>query len=118
MKVLAVFVHGPGVVFNTRRAIGQLADLHELRFRVGGGMISEIGKALGLEPTLRPATETYDLLSSGRFDGVFLPAETIASIELEMLVSHLTAVPERRFRPRRHGTHWRARAAPLHARLR
>ncbi len=93
LKVLAVFVHGPGMVFNTRRPIRQLSDMHDLKFRVGGGMISEIGKALGLDVTLRPATETYDLLSSGRFDGVFLPAETIDSFRLEKLVRHRTAVP-------------------------
>lgn len=93
LKVLAVFVHGPGMVFNTRRPIRQLADMHDLKFRVGGGMVSEIGKALGLDVTLHPATETYDLLSSGRFDGVFLPAETIDSFRLEKLVRHRTAVP-------------------------
>jgi DNA-binding transcriptional LysR family regulator len=62
LKVLAVFVHGPGMVFNTRRPIRQLADMHDLKFRVGGGMVSEIGKALGLDVALHPATETYDLL--------------------------------------------------------
>ena len=93
LKVLAVFVHGPGMVFNTRRPIRQLSDMQDLKFRVGGGMISEIGKALGLDVTLKPATEIYDLLSAGRFDGVFLPAETIDSFKLDKLVRHRTAVP-------------------------
>ncbi|HPU53112.1 MAG TPA: TRAP transporter substrate-binding protein [Burkholderiaceae bacterium] len=93
LKVLAVFVHGPGMVFNTRLPIRQLSDMQDLKFRVGGGIVSEIGKALGLNVTVRPATETYDLLASGRFDGVFLPAETIDSFRLEKLVRHRTAVP-------------------------
>jgi TRAP-type C4-dicarboxylate transport system substrate-binding protein len=35
VKVLAVFVHGPGSP-NTRRPIRQLSDMHELKFRLAG----------------------------------------------------------------------------------
>ncbi|MCX8016654.1 MAG: alanine--tRNA ligase, partial [Rhodocyclaceae bacterium] len=45
VKVLAVFTHGPGIVFNTKRPITKVEDLAGLKFRVGGGMVNEISKA-------------------------------------------------------------------------
>ena len=42
VKVLAVFTHGPGIVFNTKRPIAKAEDLSGLKFRVGGGMVNEI----------------------------------------------------------------------------
>ena len=47
VKVIAVFTHGPGIVFNTKRPITKAEDLSGLKFRVGGGMVNEISKALG-----------------------------------------------------------------------
>ncbi len=93
LKVLAVFTHGPGMVFNTLHPIRSLADARGLKFRVGGGMVSEIGKALGLAVSSRPATQIYDLLAKGEFDGMFLPAESIESFKLEKLVQYRTSLP-------------------------
>jgi TRAP-type C4-dicarboxylate transport system substrate-binding protein len=55
VKVLAFFTHGPGIVFNTKRPITKVEDLQGLKFRVGGGMVNEISKALGMNVTLKPA---------------------------------------------------------------
>ncbi len=93
LKVLAVFTHGPGIVFNTKRPVGSLADMQGLKFRVGGGMVNEVGKALGVNVTLKPAPESYELLSSGVMDGVFFPAESIESFKLEKLIKHRTDFP-------------------------
>jgi TRAP-type C4-dicarboxylate transport system substrate-binding protein len=93
LKVLAVFTHGPGIVFNTKRPVSSLADMQGLKFRVGGGMVNEVGKALGVNVTLKPAPESYELLSSGVMDGVFFPAESIESFKLEKLIRHRTDFP-------------------------
>lgn len=93
LKVLAVFTHGPGHIFNTKREIASLSDLEGLRIRVGGGMINEISKQIGVNATLRPAPESYELLSSGVMDGVFFPAESIESFRLEKLIRHATMFP-------------------------
>ena len=66
MKVLAAFTHGPGIVFNTKRPITKVEDLSGLKFRVGGGMVNEIAKTLGMNVTLKPAPESYELLSTRR----------------------------------------------------
>lgn len=93
LKVLAVFTHGPGGIYNSKRAIGSLADAQGLKFRVGGGMVNEVGKSLGLNVTLKPAPESYELLSTGVMDGVMFPAESIEAFRLEKLVRHRTNFP-------------------------
>jgi TRAP-type C4-dicarboxylate transport system substrate-binding protein len=93
VKVLAVFTHGPGIIFNTKRPITSLADMQGLKFRVGGGMVNEVGKALGANVTLRPAPESYEMLSSGVMDGTFFPAESVESFRLDKLVKHRTTFP-------------------------
>ena len=55
VKVLAVFTHGPGMILNTKRPITSVADLSGLKFRIGGGMVNDISKALGMNVTLKPA---------------------------------------------------------------
>jgi TRAP-type C4-dicarboxylate transport system substrate-binding protein len=93
LKVLAVFTHGPGGVYNNKRALRSLQDLQGLKFRVGGGMVNEIGKAIGANVTVKPAPESYELLSTGVMDGVFFPAESIASFKLEKLLRYRTDFP-------------------------
>jgi TRAP-type C4-dicarboxylate transport system substrate-binding protein len=93
MKVLAVFTHGPGGIYNTQRPIRAAKDLGGLKFRVGGGVVNDIGAALGANVTVKPATESYELLSTGVMDGVFFPAESIVSFKLEKLLKHRTAFP-------------------------
>lgn len=93
VRVLAVFTHGPGAVFNTKRPVQALADMQGLKFRVGGGMVNEIGKALGINVTLKPAPESYELLSTGVMDGVLFPAESIESFKLDKIIKHRTDFP-------------------------
>lgn len=93
MRVLSVFTHGPGGIYNTQRPIRSVKELGGLKFRVGGGVVNEIGAALGANVTVKPATESYELLSTGVMDGVFFPAESIASFKLEKLLKHRTEFP-------------------------
>jgi len=93
LKVIAVFTHGPGIVFNTKKPLNSLADLQGLKFRVGGGMVNEIGKALGANVTLKPAPESYELLTSGVMDGVFFPAESIEAFKIDKVIKHKTTFP-------------------------
>jgi TRAP-type C4-dicarboxylate transport system substrate-binding protein len=93
LKVIAVFTHGPGMIFNTKKQVSSLADMQGLKIRVGGGMVNEVGKAMGVNVTLKPAPESYELLSSGVMDGVFFPAESVESFKLEKLIKHKTTFP-------------------------
>ena len=93
VKVLAVFTHGPGIVFNTKRPITKVDDLAGLKWRVGGGIVNEISKALGMNVTLKPAPESYELLSTGVMDGTLFPAESVESFKLDKTVKYATQFP-------------------------
>ena len=93
VKPLAYFTHGPGIVFNTKRPITKVEDLGGLKFRVGGGMVNEIAKTLGMNVTLKPAPDSYELLSSGVMDGTLFPAESIDSFKIDKIIKHATVFP-------------------------
>jgi TRAP-type C4-dicarboxylate transport system substrate-binding protein len=93
VKVLALFTHGPGVIHNAKREIASLADMKGLKFRVGGGVVNDVGRLIEANTTLKPATESYELLSSGVMDGVFLPFESVSSYKLDKLLRHATTFP-------------------------
>lgn len=93
VQVLALFTHGPGVIFNGKKPVKSLDDLQGLKFRVGGGVVNEVGKLLGANTTLKPATESYELLSTGVMDGVFLPFESISTYKIDKLIRHATVFP-------------------------
>jgi len=93
VRVLAVFTHGPGQIYNTKRAVTSLKDLEGLKIRVGGGLVNEVAKVLGTVPMLKPAPESYELLSQGVADGLFFPKESPLSFKLVPLIKHITYVP-------------------------
>jgi TRAP-type C4-dicarboxylate transport system substrate-binding protein len=93
VKLLGVFTHGPGQMFNTKRPIKSLADLAGMKIRTGGGIADAMAKALGTSAFVKPAPESYELLSSGIADGVFFPLESIVSFKLDTLVKYATLFP-------------------------
>jgi TRAP-type transport system periplasmic protein len=93
VKVISLFTHGPGIVFNTKRAISKIDDLSGLKFRVGGGMVNEMSKALNMNVTLKPAPDSYELLSSGVMDGTLFPAESTESFKIDKIIKHATTFP-------------------------
>ncbi len=92
VKVLGVFTHGPGIIFTSKQPTTSAVDAAKLKWRVGGGYINELGKVMGWNMTLKPATETFELLSTGVMDGTFFPDESIASFKLHN-VKHATTFP-------------------------
>jgi TRAP-type transport system periplasmic protein len=92
VKVLGVFTHGPGIIFNSKKPVNSHADAASLKFRIGGGNINELSKAMGWNTTLKPAPEAFELLSTGVMDGTFFPDESINSFKLNM-IKHATTFP-------------------------
>ncbi len=93
LKVITVFTHGPGAIFNNKKAVKSVADLDGIKFRVGGGVVNDVGKSLGANMTLKPAPQSYELLSSGVVDGVWFPDESIVSFKLDKLIKYRTTMP-------------------------
>lgn len=93
LKVLALFAHGPGQIYNGKRAINSVADLSGIKFRVGGGMVNDVATLMGVSSLLKPAPESYELMASGVVDGVFFPAESVDAFKLEKFIRHATLFP-------------------------
>jgi TRAP-type transport system periplasmic protein len=93
VHVLSVFTHGPGQIYNAKHAVTSLRDLEGLKIRVGGGIVNDVARALGSVPMLKPAPESYELLSQGVADGLFFPKESPLSFKLVPLIKHVTYVP-------------------------
>lgn len=92
VKVLGVFTHGPGIIFTVKQPVNSAADAAKLKFRIGGGNINELSKLMGWNTTLKPATESFELLSTGVMDGTFFPDESLQSMRLSM-VKYATTFP-------------------------
>jgi TRAP-type transport system periplasmic protein len=93
VKLLGVFTHGPGQMFNTKRPINSLADLQGMKIRTGGGIAEKFGNLLGASAFVKPAPESFELLSSGVADGVFFPLESIVSFKLDTVLKYATFFP-------------------------
>lgn len=93
VRLLSVFTHGPGHMFNTKRPINAVADLRGLKIRTGGGAAEKLAQALGVSSFVKPAPESYELLSTGVADGVFFPLESVPAFKLETIIKHATLFP-------------------------
>ncbi len=93
VKVLTVFTHGPGNVMSASRPVAKVSDFAGLKVRTGGGLPSELLKTMGAVIVVRPGTESYELLANGVVDATLLPYETVASMNLERVVKHITNIP-------------------------
>jgi TRAP-type C4-dicarboxylate transport system substrate-binding protein len=93
VKLLALFVHGPGHVFTGNREVIKLADFAGLKLRSVGPITAEIAKHFGAAPVSAPATQAYELLSRGVADGTFFHSDGLVSFKLEKLMKHQTRFP-------------------------
>jgi TRAP-type transport system periplasmic protein len=108
VKLLGVFTHGPGQMF-TKKPVRSIADVQGLKIRTGGGVAEQVAKALGASAFVKPAPESYELLSSGVADGVFFPLESIISFKLDTVLEQATLFPGGMYRTRTSGTSCRSR---------
>jgi len=77
----------------TKRPVAGIADVQGMKIRTGGGIAEAVAKALGASAFVKPAPESYELLSSGVADGVFFPLESIISFKLETVLEQATLFP-------------------------
>src|SRR5438034_10448969 len=77
----------------TKRPVRSIADVQGLKIRTGGGVAEQVAKALGASAFVKPAPESYELLSSGVADGVFFPLESIISFNLDTVLEQATLFP-------------------------
>ena len=93
VKLLGVWTHGPGQMFTVKKPVTSVADLAGMKIRSGGGISEAAAKALGASPLVKPAPESYEILSAGIADGTFFPAESVKSFNLDKVVKYATFFP-------------------------
>jgi TRAP-type C4-dicarboxylate transport system substrate-binding protein len=93
VRVVAVFTHGPGEIFSTKKAVASVVDFAGQKFRVGGGMVNDVARAMGANVILKPANESYELVSTGVVDGVFFPVESIFAHRIDGFIKYRTRFP-------------------------
>ncbi len=77
VKVLWLFMHGPGQIFTTRKQVKNLEDLKGLKIRSPGPIMSKVLKRLGAVPVHMPITQVYTALERKTVDGVAAPWEVM-----------------------------------------
>jgi len=92
VKVAALMTHGPGVL-HTNSDVTSLADIADMKLRLGGGVSGDVGTALGATGIRVPAPKVYETLDSNAADGVMMPMEGKASFKLFEVAKNTYTVP-------------------------
>lgn len=91
-KVLASWVHGPGVI-HTEEPVAKLEDLAGKEMRGPTRLVTDLLGELGATPVGMPLPKIPENLSKGVISGAVVPWEVTPSIKLAELVSNHTEVP-------------------------
>lgn len=91
--VLSLFTHGPGQIHSAQRPIRTVEELQGLKFRVPGGMVTDLAQMIGMNTLQKPTGELYELLLHGVADGLTITMEAMVSFNLYPLVKQTTTFP-------------------------
>lgn len=89
VKVLAAWVHGPGVI-HANRPINSVADMEGLKVRGPTRVINDMLKELGASPVGMPLPAIPEALSKGVVGGTVIPWEVTPAIKLSELITNHT----------------------------
>lgn len=92
MILLGLMSHGPGLV-HTKAKLNSLAELKDLKIRIGGGVAAEVGRLLGVVGVQVPAPKVYETLQQGVADGIFMPMEAKKGFKLFEVTPYTLVVP-------------------------
>ncbi|RYG90302.1 TRAP transporter substrate-binding protein [Loktanella sp. IMCC34160] len=93
VKLLGLFVHGPGVLHNNVRRIETVDDIAGLKIRVPGGYIADLMADLGATTLFMSSGEVYEKLSRGVIDGVTFTYEALTAFNLTDDLQYSMRVP-------------------------
>ncbi|MEM9844314.1 MAG: TRAP transporter substrate-binding protein [Pseudomonadota bacterium] len=89
LKILGVWVHGPGVIHSSR-PVEDLLDLNGLKVRGPTRIITSMLGELGATPVGMPVPAMPEALSKGVIDAGVIPWEVTTALKVPELVSHHT----------------------------
>lgn len=91
VKVLAVHVHGAGVLHVRGNGVRKLEDMRGLKLRAPTRVISQLLEALGAAPVPMPVPQVPEALQRGVIDGTVIPWEVTRSLRVPELVQSHTS---------------------------
>ena len=93
VKLLGLFVHGPGMFHNNQRQIETPDDFAGLKIRTPGGYIADLSTDLGITTQFMGPGQVFEKLSTGVIDGVTFPIEALKAFKLTDHVTHSMKIP-------------------------
>jgi len=96
VKLLAVHVHGPGVLFTKNKPITRIEDLRGLKMRGPTATITKMLANMGATPVGMPVPQVPEALSKGVIDGAVIPYEVAPSLRIHELTKFV-AEPDRSY---------------------
>lgn len=88
VHVLAVHVHGPGVLFTTKKEMKTMEDFKGMKFRAPTRLTNKMLAAMGATPVGMPVPAVPEALSKGVIDGAVIPYQVAPSLKVQELVKH------------------------------
>ena len=86
IKILATWVHGPGVIHSKGEGIRKLEDMQGKKMRGPTRVINGLLAELGAEPVGMPVPAIPEALSKGVIDGTVIPWEVTPALKVAELV--------------------------------
>jgi len=85
VKLLAVHVHGPGVIFTKNKAITKIEDLKGMKMRGPTATVTKMLANMGATPVGMPVPQVPEALSKGVIDGAVIPYEVAPGLKVQEL---------------------------------
>ena len=84
-QVLALHVHGPGVIHTVDKPVKSINDMRGLKLRAPTRQVTKLLGALGATPVGMPLPQIPDALSKGTINGCVIPWEVVPSVKVNEL---------------------------------
>lgn len=90
VKLLAVHVHGPGVIFSKSKAITKIEDLKGMKVRGPTATVTKMLGMMGATPVGMPVPAVPEALSKGVIDAAVIPFEVAPGLKVHELTKFST----------------------------
>jgi TRAP-type C4-dicarboxylate transport system substrate-binding protein len=85
VKLLAVHVHGPGVIFTRDKPITKMEDFKGMKMRAPTANVTKMLAKMGATPVGMPVPAVSEALSKGVIDGAVIPYEVAPGLKVHEL---------------------------------
>ena len=87
-QVIALHVHGPGVIHTADKPVRSVNDMRGLKVRAPTRQVTKLVGSLGATPVGMPLPQIPDALSKGTIQGCVIPWEVVPSVKVHELTKY------------------------------